>query len=476
MELAERSRPPQLATPPPTHRVPLREKIALGLGFATSLGAHDVTHVIASSVYNVTMGMSPVLVSIVLFAQRVWGALLEPVAGQYSDNFRSRFGRRRPLLALSIGPMCLCFALMWMTPRGANGPSLFVYVLVASILFYTARAFYLIPLLSLQVEATNDYHERTRLSGTTQIYFRVFAVLSNWVFVWVQSSMFPDTLTGVRTMGWTLGGFFLVAGLAPVFFARERLYEHVATHQGRASLAENFRTVCASEGLLRLLGTQFLATFGYNVVGILGMYATYYYVYAGDIRHAAVMQGWAGTAFQIAGIGAIFAYRALSRKIGKRRTLQVAALVLMIGSAAKMVLFQPGQPWLIILVWGMNGAGVVGINVMALSMLADSADFEEARSGARREGLYSSSLSFCGWLGYSIGALLSGFILVGIGFDAKLGGGQSAAALLWMRILYSVLPFAGALAAAIVIGKYPLTEQRMRAIKQELDVRRAAPA
>ena len=232
------------------------------------------------------------------------------------------------------------------------------------------------------------------------------------------------------------------------------------------------RTILANRPLVLILGVQCAASFGYNVVGIFGMYTNYYYVYGGDIKRAAIMQGWAGSIFQVAAIGAIFLYRRLSRSIGKRRTLQVAASILMVGSAAKMALFQPNHPWLILVIWCANGAGMIGITVMALSMLPDAVDFEESRTGARREGLYASVLSLCSMFSYSVGALLSGPILVGLGFDAKLGGAQPEGTLLLIRALYAALPFAGALAAILIIRRYPLTETRAYEIKEELERRR----
>ena len=156
----------------PVDRVPLREKVALGLGFVTSMGSVDVIHVITSSVYNVMLGMSPVLVSVLLFIQRVWGALLDPVAGQFSDNFRSRFGRRRPLMALAVIPVALFFALIWFhAPRREQDVPLFGYVLIVSLLFlHGASRFTPSPLYGLHRSrrAPADYHERTALTGFTQ--------------------------------------------------------------------------------------------------------------------------------------------------------------------------------------------------------------------------------------------------------------------------------------------------------------------
>jgi GPH family glycoside/pentoside/hexuronide:cation symporter len=450
----------------------LREKIALGCGFVASQGSDNIIHVLANPVYNVTMGLSPALIGVLLFIQRVWSLVADPIAGQFSDNFRSRFGRRRPLLGMAAVPLALFFAGLWLLPSHAAGRSLFLYLLAVSLLFYTARSFYSIPLLALQAEATGDHHERTRLTGFTQIFYFVFAIVPNWLFAWIQGPVVAEPLAGVRCVGFAFGALFLAAGLVPVFLARERLYGPIASRQGRESLRRNLRTVVANRPFLLILGAQCATSFGYNVVGVLGLYITFYYVYGGDIPRAAVMQSWAGTAFQVAAIVSIPLYRRLSAAIGKKGTLQVAAAVLMAGGVARMTLFQPGHPWLIVLIWAASGAGTAGVSILCLSMLADAIDCEELRTGARREGVYASALSLCDKLGYSVGGLLSGFILVGIGFDVHLGGRQQAETLFLMRSLYAALPFAGALAAALIIHRYPLSQGRADAIADELKASR----
>jgi GPH family glycoside/pentoside/hexuronide:cation symporter len=470
------SLPPKPRETRPEDRVPAREKIALGLGFVTSLGSQNVIHVTAHSILNVTMGLSPTLTSFILFLQRMWDVCLDPLVGQFSDNFRSRFGRRRPLLAVALLPLTIFFIALWLFPRGANHRTLFLYVLGWSLLFYTARSFYAVPLVGLQAEATPDYHERTRVTGFTQILFFAFAIIPNWLFAWIEGPLFPDPVTGVRRLGILLGGFFFLTGLVPIFFARERYYDQVASRQPRPSLAKNLRLVLRNRPFALILAMQGIFSFGYNVVGIFGMYTLCYYVYGGDIRRASVMLGWAGTVFQFGSIASVFMYRWLSHRFGKRRAVLTALAILMVGSLAKWFLFQPAHPGLLLLVWLANGAGTTGISVLTLSMLADAADYEEWQSGARREGLYGSMLALSETVGYSFGALIAGALLAGIGFEVRLGGAQSAQTLVQMRVLYGVLPFLGALVAALVIRHYPLSEARAYEIKAELERRRGLPS
>jgi GPH family glycoside/pentoside/hexuronide:cation symporter len=328
--------------------------------------------------------------------------------------------------------------------------------------------------VGLQAEATADYHERTRLTGTTQVFFFVFAILPNWLFAIAQQSFFTDPVQGFHWIGLILAFLFFFGGLLPIFLCRERLYASVAAKHANASLAQHARAVFSNRPFAVLLATVLVCNFGYHVVNILGMYANFYYVYGGDFKRAAIMQGWNGTTFQLTAVFAAFAYPKISKGLGKRGALLLAMIILMAGSLAKWVLYQPDHPWLQVFVSCANSFSMTGISVLGLSMMADTVDFGELTTGERNEGLYASALQICERIGYSIGTLLSGFILSGIGFNVRLLGAQTPHTLQMMRLLYAASPFVGALGAAIVLIRYPLTEAKVYAVKAELDKRRGS--
>lgn len=124
----------------PEDRVPLREKLGLGIGNAAA-GCPATLHTLISPIFNMTLGMNPALISIVLFIQRLWDAFTDPLIGQFSDNFRSPRGRRLPLMAVSALPMTVLFFALWWFPRGASETWLFFHLLIVSLAFYSAQTF-----------------------------------------------------------------------------------------------------------------------------------------------------------------------------------------------------------------------------------------------------------------------------------------------------------------------------------------------
>jgi len=457
----------------PEDRVSLREKIGLGFGKIVADGTHGTLHVLVNPIYNITLGVNPALISSVVFIQRMWDAMLDPLWGQFSDNFRSRWGRRLPLIASAALPLALLFAALWWFPRQASEMGLFLHLLIVSLIFYAAHSVYSMPLGGLLVEATDDYHERSRIAGVTLAFGFVFQIASQWFFPLTQLSIFPDSITGLR---WVAGGcalFFFIAGLMPVLLCRERHYTRVAVRQPRTSLFASLRAVRGNRPFVILLGTRFVTSFCYNIVGMLGIYMNMYYVFGGDLKRAAIAYGFLGTSFQVsATVVALFVYPRLSRAFGKKATFQIACGVLIVGCLGKLVLYQPDQPWLQLIVLACNGAAQSGFLLMSGAMLGDITDFDEWKNGLRREGLFYSLLSWTDKAGNSLGSLIAGFVLVWIGFNAKIGA-QTPHTLILMKTAYVIAPATGAVIALWLLRRYELSEARSYEIKAELARRHA---
>jgi len=312
-------------------RVSLREKIGLGFGKAVGDGTHGTLHVFVSQIYNMTLGLDPGLLSTIVFIQRLWDAMADPVFGQFSDNFRSRWGRRRPLMLAAALPVGLTWAGMWWFPRGANAvsthsslllfgrwtlplvipPCLFWHLLAVSLMFYTVYSLYTMPLGGLIIEATDDYHERTRIAGFTLAFGFAAQIGSQWIFPLVQkwvpsgasmSERVSSTVTGVRWVSLGCGVLFFLIALLPVVLCRERMYAKVAGKQRHIAFRESWRAVRGNKSFMALLWARCVFSFGFNLVGILGGYMYVYYVFAGDIKGSAVDAAVIGSCFHIAGI------------------------------------------------------------------------------------------------------------------------------------------------------------------------------
>ena len=59
-------------------------------------------------------------VGAILLVALVFDAILDPIVGQLSDNFRSRWGRRHPFMLAAAFPFAISFFLLWNPPLAAT--------------------------------------------------------------------------------------------------------------------------------------------------------------------------------------------------------------------------------------------------------------------------------------------------------------------------------------------------------------------
>ena len=82
-------------------RIPVPAKIAYGLGTGLDMWGFWLYPGVAFAVFNMYLGVNPVLVGLALTLIRVYDAFTDPIAGWISDNFRSKHGRRRPFILIA---------------------------------------------------------------------------------------------------------------------------------------------------------------------------------------------------------------------------------------------------------------------------------------------------------------------------------------------------------------------------------------
>ncbi|MBC8119943.1 MAG: MFS transporter, partial [Burkholderiaceae bacterium] len=82
----------------PDTRVPFFEKLMYGIGSGSFQLSSDGVKGLANPIYNITMGLNLAYVGLVLMIARFVNAFVDPVIGKWSDDFRSRWGRRRPFI------------------------------------------------------------------------------------------------------------------------------------------------------------------------------------------------------------------------------------------------------------------------------------------------------------------------------------------------------------------------------------------
>ena len=155
----------------------------------------------------------------ILVARILDGVVDIPIAA-WTDNLKSRWGRRRPLMVLGLIPTILSFFLLWyppltgtrLGPDGHWGNALFVAV--ASSLYFFFHTLIVVPYLASLSEIVPDEESRVRVAS-----WQTFFNTAGYVLTFVVAPLLFERF-GVRGTIWLLAPAFL-SFLGPILVIKE---------------------------------------------------------------------------------------------------------------------------------------------------------------------------------------------------------------------------------------------------------------
>ncbi len=452
-------------------KVALSQKWFYSLASVALIPGMQTIDRIALVVLNIGLGIGPALSGLAMAVFRLWDAFTDPFVGNLSDNYRSKWGRRRPFIVVG-GVLCaLTFPLLWMMSRDWTAMTTIIYFIGVGLAYFTALTIYSVPYFSLVCEMTPDTHERTSVLGFRQIIINIVTIGMGWLLWFITLDCFSDELEGTRWLAGITALLFLTFGILPMLYVKEPFYGQ-AEKQERIPFWESCRVTLSNKVAMLLVAMMLLMTIGMQSVGTVGFYVSAYYVFGGDKSAAGLVAGYGGTAMMILSTVTIPLFTWLSRKLGKIPTLYICGVGYLLATLSQWWLITPEHPYWQIISAALIGPAVTGTWLILPSMQTDVVDYDELQTGRRREGAYTAILGWIQKLGFTLAAVLAGLILKVSGFDVALEGSQTADTLMKMRALYVFFPIAMASGMVLMIRFYPLTEQRCHEIRDELEKRR----
>lgn len=422
-------------------------------GFSENLAANAVAQLV-NPVFAIALGVSPALVGLAMAIPRLVDAFTDPIMGSLSDNWKGRWGRRRPFILLGAILSGLCVALIWWTPEAASKDFQFYWLVAFLLLSTVGTTCYAVPYVALGMESPSTKDERTSWMAWRSFYHKLSGVGVQWLFFFVQLSIFTSTLWGARIVGAVVGVVIALLGALPAFFIRENS-RHVRTVE-TVPLLRSWGLTLRDRNFLVLAGTSVLIFCSILLVDTLGFFLSVYHVFGGDLTEAAFFKGIGGTIFHVTGILCIPIMAGLAKRIGKLRTFELCTFSIIVGGMAKFFFFVPGAGWMIVIPNFFLAPGLVAVLVLLPSLLADVAAHDEAQQGHSRQGMYAASMTWINKLSISGVAAVSGFILIAAGWVQSAGVDQAAGTFEKMRWIFSLGTVGLALAASALLRLYRL--------------------
>jgi GPH family glycoside/pentoside/hexuronide:cation symporter len=434
-------------------------------GFAENL-ANNVIPTLVYPIFAVGMGMNPGYIGTALFASRIIDTVTDPLMGNITDNTKSRWGRRRPWIFIGAILMSGIFAAIWFTPRDQSTLWSAIYLVAMCSLFYIAFTVWVIPYSGQGLELAVDYEERTRLMA-----FRVapsfivgVAIGSLYKITLMKDVWGGDEIVGARYVGSVIAVLMLITAMIPSIFCRER---YAQVKQEKTNLWRAIVLTLGDKPFLMLVGSVFFVFVGLFFMLPLLTYISLYYVSSGDKNLMATIGMYTAFVQATTQLLSMFGIGYISKFYDKKKILIGGLVIGIVGYLSSWYLFTPESPFLTILPPVIVNFGLCACWVLNGSFSADICDYDELKTGRRREGMYSAVFGFLNKLAIASVMWVSSIVIVRLGFVGK-DINPTAHQLFTLRWFYIVVPVVAMACAIMCMWKYPLTKQRVQEIQEKL--------
>jgi GPH family glycoside/pentoside/hexuronide:cation symporter len=412
-------------------RIPFSHLAAYGAGGIIPIALFNIAGILVGLMGNISLGLSAFWLGAILIIPRLWDALSDPIIGHLSDNTRTRWGRRRPYLLVGGILVAVCFVVIWWIPKGDlvhswfptdSGYQVFqlVYILISLLIFFTAVNIFEIPHGALGMEMTTDYHERTRLFSAKSFVGNLFAMGTPWLLALASMEIFKgpggNEADGMRYVSIMIAAVLIPLSFWMFFKLREPGFKKVDS-QVKTPFWIDMKRTASNRNFIMLTLTIFTLAMGFNFVSLLGSYIPIFYIFGGDKVAGATLLGINGMIWAITGVLAVFPLNWISPRLGKRNTLTIAIILMVVAQASKIVCYNPTYPYLVLIPTVLLSAGMLFFFTLGSSMVGDICDEEELKTGFRSEGSFYSVFWWFIKMGTALASLIAGALIVLTLFD-----------------------------------------------------------
>lgn len=393
---------------------------ALGM-FAMMVPAHAFSS-FYSYYYVEKLGLGIGLATLARTIYLIWDAVNNPLLGYYSDRTRTRWGRRKPWIYSSIPLLMATFVMVFAVPDGLGGTSLFIWFLVALLLFEGVSTVLWVNYGALFPELFRGDRIRAKASAIQQA-FQIAAIL-------VASVLTPILFAAIG-FGKMALVFAFVFAVFMLLFAASVKESDEALRETPLKFKEAFRETLKNKQFWIF---NIANSFAQTVNGLLGSMIPFYAKYVLHIPEAQVSLLLASIFVSVIPLVAVWYW--IVRKLGGISGWRLALAVYGLSVIPLWFATDLGSG----IAAGISaGFGLAGFLVTPLVLGSQIIDRDFAETGRRREGVYTAVGAFITRSSGLLSALA--FWIVGMIFGYVSGDDPGSDPESTFRYLISVIPF-----------------------------------
>jgi len=488
---------PVAAKPQP--QVPTAKRFLWGIGGMTDCLTYSGLNGMMDAIYINAMGLHPEIIGLARSLPRILDLFTDPVLGHLSDNTRSRWGRRRPWMAVGAVMAALVAVLMWFPPLQAATWVITLFVAgMMVVLFTLGYSMFTIPYIAQGYELSTDYNERTHIFQWRQYAWAATGFLTPWLIpicLWLEGDKAKITrgAVGIHWVSFGLAALILLTAAFPIFFVRET-GRHIA--EKKTPFMEGLKYTLNNTAFWPLLTGNFLVKCGMVVTGCFFYYVMVYYVSGGDNQAGTTRLAIFFNTINGSTMLAMAPMVRFTDRVGKKTAILILMLLSSLAYLSVWFTLRPQTvPWVLEVtgflkslsnfslwqhaatIWpALITAMCIGVftNSMPMimnSMLADVCDIDELACGQQRQAFYGAVFVTCDKAAMALTMLVQGFLVAASGYSAKLAIQSPETISFWMKALLYTQPV-GFLLGFICIQFYPITRAKAMEVRRLINTRK----
>jgi GPH family glycoside/pentoside/hexuronide:cation symporter len=408
------------------------------------------------------VGIRPAVAAIALFIGKSWDYINDPLIGHISDRTRTRWGRRRPFLLFGALPFALAFAFLWWKPPFENQTALVIFYTIMFVIYDAANTFVGMPYFALTPELTEDYDERTELTGYRMFFSILGSLISFVIPMMIIGQMSPGNANNVFIMGLVFG---IASGLPLLFVflgTREKPYFiQLKKPKLWTSLKAAFKN-------RPFVFSTIIYLFTWTSMHVIESNLLYYIKYV--VKREDISEIIMATIF-VTAIISLPIWNWISKKFNKRKayiygiTFWAIVQILLITVTPSSTLFY------LLALCVMAGIGVGAAHVLPWAMIPDAIEVDELQTGERHEGMFYSLVTLMGKAANSIAVPLALTVLDLSGYIPN-AAQQPESTLTGIRLVVGPIPALLLVGGIIFAILYPLSRKEHQDVVHELEMQR----
>ncbi len=418
--------------------------------------------------YADTVGLGLSATGAALLAARLLDVVTDPMVGVLSDRWRSRWGRRRPWIL--VGALLAALGLLQLfQPETGVGPS---YLLIWAMVLYVGWTLVAVPYTAWGAELSDDYHERSRITGGREAAM-IIGILAAGAVPALVAGVGGSEEEGLAAVAWLA----ILIGAPTIALLLWRVPEpNIAADDGAGkrpagAVASNgsrwhaIMEIPANRPFLRLLSAWFVNGLANGFPAVLFPLYLQHVLAAGPVARGGLIM-----VYFLAGVAAIPLWLWLSRRQGKHKAWCIAMAV----ACAAFVwvpLLGPGDIALFVVICIVTGMALGADLALPPAMQADVVDLDVLRTGRQRAGVFFALWSMATKLALACAVGIAFPLLDLFGFDP--GGINAEHTLLALAMIYALFPTLLKVGAIALIWRHPLDARRQGIIRRRLAGRSA---